>query len=345
MKIFVVNNMVPFMHGGAEELTHYLVTHLRQVGHQAQLIRIPFRYEPAECIYSEMLACRMMRLGEADLVIALKFPAYLIPHPNKVLWLVHQYRQAYDMWDSGHSNIPATSAGQNLRGAIAEADAECFRSVRRLCTISPVTQKRLKKYNQFDSELIRTPLNGPEDFKPGNYGDYVFCGGRINATKRQHLLVEAMRHVRSDAKLLIAGPADSPQDSQRIEKLIEKYNLGSRVKFKVGYHARTDLAAMISNALACAYLPIDEDSYGYVAMEAHQAGKGVLTVSDSGGLLDLIFEEKTGWVREPDSIQIAEALDRIFEKRQRTIEIGEHARQEWLKQELTWERTIERLIR
>ena len=344
MKIFVVNNMAPFMRGGAEDLANYLVAHLRNVGHEAQLLRVPFRHEPADRIFSEMLACRMMRIGDADLVIALKFPAYLIPHPNKVLWLVHQYRQAYDMWDSGHSNIPASHAGQELRASIGEADSECFRSVRRLCTISPVTQQRLKKYNGFESELLRTPINGPEDYKPGEYGDYVFCGGRINSTKRQYLLVEAMRHVRSNAKLLIAGPADTTQDAERLESLIEKYGLQNRIQLKVGYHAREILVPMMRNSLACAYLPIDEDSYGYVTMEANQAGKGVLTVTDSGGLLDLVYDDQTGWVREANAVQIAEALDRIFDYRQRTIDIGSHSRQEWIKKGITWERTIERLV-
>ncbi|AMV31364.1 D-inositol-3-phosphate glycosyltransferase [Pirellula sp. SH-Sr6A] len=344
MKIYVVNNMIPFLHGGAEDLANYLISHLRRVGHVAELLRIPFRYEPAESIYSEMLACRMMRIGDADLVIALKFPAYLIPHPNKVLWLVHQYRQAYDMWDSGYSNIPATEAGQQLRGSIKEADAECFRSVQRLYTISPVTQKRLKKYNQFESELLRTPINGPEDYVPGEYGDYIFCGGRINSTKRQHLLIEAMQHVRSDAKLLIAGPADSPQDSERLERMVEQYGLEDRVILRIGYHDRAELVPMMCNSLACAYLPIDEDSYGYVTMEANQAGKAVLTVNDSGGLLDLVLDDQTGWVRDPDPLQVAEALDLIFTNRQRTVEMGAHARHEWLKKEITWERTVERLV-
>ena len=33
-----------------------------------------------------------------DRLIGLKFPAYLIPHPRKVIWLLHQHRQAYDLW-------------------------------------------------------------------------------------------------------------------------------------------------------------------------------------------------------------------------------------------------------
>ncbi len=344
MKILVVNNMIPFVHGGAEDLANYLVFHLERIGHEVGLLRVPFRYEPADQLYAEMLACRMLRLDDADLVIALKFPAYLIPHPNKSLWLVHQYRQAYDMWDSGHSNIPANREGEQLRETIRQADGECFRSIHRLCTISPVTQDRLRRYNQVDSELLRTPINGPEDFVEGRYGDYIFCGGRINATKRQHLLVEAMRYVRSSAKLIIAGPADTPQDAQRLRHLVARYGLSHRVHLDVGYHAREKIAPLVSHSLACAYLPIDEDSYGYVAMEANQAGKAVITADDAGGLLDLVIDDQTGWVCTPEPVALAQAIDHAFDQRQRTIDLGQHARQEWLRQDITWERTVERLV-
>ncbi len=344
MKILVVNNMIPFIRGGAEELADYLVHHLKRRGHQASLIRVPFRYDPPEQIYDEMLACKMLRMADADLVIALKFPAYLIPHPCKVLWLVHQYRQAYDMWDSGHTNIPGTDEGKQLRQCITRADSECFRSVQRLCTISPVTQKRLQRYNGFESELLRTPLNGPEDFQVGPYGDYIFCGGRINGSKRQHLLVEAMRYAGSSAKLIIAGPADSVHDAQKLERLIETYDLKDRVKLDIGFHSRAKVASLVSRALACAYLPIDEDSLGYVSMEANQAAKGVLTVNDSGGLLDLVFDHQTGWVREPDPKQLGESIDWIFEHRDASMEIGANARRRWLEMGITWERTVERLV-
>ena len=32
-----------------------------------------------------------------DLVIGTKFPSYVVRHPNKVVWLVHQFRQAYEL--------------------------------------------------------------------------------------------------------------------------------------------------------------------------------------------------------------------------------------------------------
>ena len=85
---------------------------LRRYGHDAELLRIPFRWDPAERLYDEMLACRMMRLYNVDRVIGLKFPAYLIPHPHKTLWLIHQYRQAYDLAHSPMSNLPPRRDGR-----------------------------------------------------------------------------------------------------------------------------------------------------------------------------------------------------------------------------------------
>ena len=49
------------------------------------------------------LAWRLLDLSEAngkpvDLVIGMKFPAYLVAHSRKVLWIMHQYRAAYNLW-------------------------------------------------------------------------------------------------------------------------------------------------------------------------------------------------------------------------------------------------------
>jgi len=98
MKVLVVNNMAPFLWGGAEELAANLRKHLILAGHESEILRIPFQWEPSTKIPSQMLMARALELMNVDHVIALKFPAYLIQHPRKTLWLVHQYRQAYDLF-------------------------------------------------------------------------------------------------------------------------------------------------------------------------------------------------------------------------------------------------------
>ena len=98
MRILIATVRIPFMSGGAEVQTEGLLHALADAGHQAEIVAVPFKWYPSACILDHMLACRLLDLTEfsgvtVDRVIALKFPAYYIPHPNKVLWIIHQHRQ------------------------------------------------------------------------------------------------------------------------------------------------------------------------------------------------------------------------------------------------------------
>ena len=127
MKVLVVNTMAPFVHGGAEALADSLRENLIIAGHEAEVLRIPFKWEPATRVVPQMLMVRALELRNVDRVIALKFPAYLIRHPVKTVWLLHQYRQAYDLYDAGRSNLPVGETGQEIRGVIRTGDDESFR--------------------------------------------------------------------------------------------------------------------------------------------------------------------------------------------------------------------------
>ena len=84
MNVLVLNNAAPFIRGGAEELAEQLVQSLNTTaGVEAELLRIPFRWEPADRILEEILINRNLHLYKVDRVIALKFPAYLIAHRTR----------------------------------------------------------------------------------------------------------------------------------------------------------------------------------------------------------------------------------------------------------------------
>lgn len=345
MKVLVVTNMAPFVRGGAEELAAHLLGRLNATaGVQAELLRIPFKWDPAERLIEEMLIARSLRLTNVDRVIGLKFPAYLIPHERKTIWLVHQFRQAYDLFGTAYSNLPATARAGEIRAAIRRADDFCFRQAQEIFTIARVPRERLLKYNGFESEVLPLPLNNPEPFRDAGHGDYIFAGGRIDASKRQHLLVEAMRHVRSAVKLVVGGPPQSDADAERLRQVARAHGLEDRVTFEFGFLPRESIASRVNEALACAYVPLDEDAPGYVTMEAFHASKAVVTATDSGGVLDLVRDEATGYVVPPEPEALAGAFDRLFHDRARTIELGAAARALLLSLEANWPRTIERLI-
>ena len=345
MKILVVNNMAPFIRGGAEELADHLVANLQRTkGVSAELLRIPFAWEPYERVVEEMMLCRMMELYWVDRVIALKFPAYLMPHSHKTLWLLHQYRQAYDLFDRGQSHIPCTRRGKAIRDLVKNADDACFRAVQRIFVNSSTTQDRLQRYNGFSSTILPPPLNDPEIFANLSTGDYIFAGGRVNAGKRQHLLIEAMKLCRSGVRLIIGGPPDTPADAARLHKAAADTRLNGRLELDLGFLERSKLAAYVNNALACAYLPFDEDSVGYVTMEAFQAEKPVITVTDAGGVLDIVKHGTTGLVVEPTPRALADAMDRLCLERWRTEKLGQAGHDLWASRNVTWRNTVETLL-
>jgi glycosyltransferase involved in cell wall biosynthesis len=343
MKVLVVNNAVPFVRGGAEELADNLVAALNAThGVQAELMRIPFKWTPSERLIEEILIHRQLRLWNVDRVIALKFPAYLIPHEEKVLWILHQFRQAYDLGDVGQGLGDEGREGQ-IKAAIREADNQCFRQSKTLFVNSPVTQGRLAKYNGFAAEVLYPPLNDEALFGAGEDGGYVFAGGRVGPGKRQHLLIEAMAHVPGSGRLLIAGPPDTAAYASSLESLVVDLGLEDRVSLRFGFHPREAIARWVNEARACAYLPYDEDSLGYVAMEAFAAGKAVLTTTDSGGLLEMVGES-TGCIAEPEPQSIAKGLALLFEKPAKAAELGRAAQVEWRRRNLTWPATVQRLL-
>lgn len=344
MKVLIVNNMAPFILGGAEELAKHLEKNIILSGHEAEILRIPFQWKPATRIPSQMMMARALQLYNVDRVIALKFPAYLIQHPHKILWLVHQYRQAYDLYDANKSNLTAIEGTDELRILIKEADNKTFYESKKVFATSEIVKKRLFRYNQFEADILPIPVNDPELFLGGELGDYIFAGGRVNTMKRQHLLLEALRYTDKNVKLVIAGPPDSIEDAEMLRKCVSQFGLRDRVKLDLQFLPRARYVEYVNNARAIACIPFDEDT-GYVAMEAALAGKALIATTDSGGILKLAKNLETGWVVEPDPAALATAMSAVFKNTRQVSHYGKAARELWDSLDITWTKTVEVLLK
>ena len=123
-------------------------------------------------------------------------------------------------------------------------------------------------------------------------GAWVLVSGNTSCLRPCVTYAQAVR-------LVIAGPPDDDQYRVRLEQYVARYNLADRVEFRFGFRPRHEIAQLMNEALACVYLPIDEDSLGYVSMEAFCAAKPVLTSQDAGGLLEIVHNDQTGFVAAP----------------------------------------------
>src|SRR6266516_1721457 len=172
MRILIATTHVPFIRGGAELLAAGLRDELQANGHQAEIVAIPFKWYPPEKILAHMLACRLLDLTEVagtpvDLLIGLKFPAYLIPHPNKVLWILHQFRTAYELWDHPLGDLVYSPNGDLVRDAIREADQKLIPEARRVFANSANVAARLKYFCDIDSTPLYHPPPNADEFYAG----------------------------------------------------------------------------------------------------------------------------------------------------------------------------------
>jgi glycosyltransferase involved in cell wall biosynthesis len=348
MRVIVANVRTPFIYGGGEVLADELVKALKRERHEADLVSLPFNPGEAERIPDQMLAARLVDLREiygapVDRLIALKFPAYLIPHPNKVVWLMHQHRAAYDFWDHPFGNLGAAPRGRTVRDIIRRADQQIADETRGIFTIARNVSRRLREYSGIESTALYHPPSNAESFYCAeNTDDYFFFPSRLSAAKRQELVVQALALTRNPVRVKFAGLPDSPSYGDHLARLAQQHGVAERVEW-LGFVTEEEKRDGYARSLAVIFPPVDED-YGYITLEAMLASKAVITCEDSGGPLEFVLPNETGIVTPPTPADLARAMDALWEDRALARSQGVAGRRHYGALDLSWKHVVETLL-
>jgi len=340
MRIAVCRPQVPFARGGAEIFTDRLVDELRARGHDADLVSVPFKWYPGTRVLTQAFLWRMLDLEEADgqridLVVATKFPSYVVRHPEKRVWLVHQFRQAYELDGTELGQFGDSPGDRAIRRKVQALDRVALGEASRLFAISQNVANRVEASTGLTAEVLPHPPQALE-YRCENYGDFVLSVNRLDRAKRIDLLIEAAA---SDGSLEIVIAGDGP-DRERLERLARERGLNGRARF-TGRIGESELADLYARCLAVYYAPVDED-YGMVPLEAFLSEKPVLTTTDAGGPLEVVSDGSTGLVVTPDVAEIARALGWLREHRDEAATYGRAGKA--IATEVTWDRAIGRLL-
>lgn len=346
IKVAIASTVNPFVDGGANCIVDWLEQALLERGHEVETIRIPFSDHPS-AILEQLVALRLIDLsGAGERLITIRTPSHLLKHPNKVVWFIHHYRGAYDLWGTQFQNLPATPEGDACRRAIVSADNAGLGEARKIFCNSAVTAERLRKYNQIEAEVLYPPLRRPEQFESGGYGDYLLYVSRVNPHKRQALAIESLRYTKTPVRLVIAGKPDPECESYvaSMESLIAQYKLGGRVTLLTRWVSQQEKIQLFANCLAAVYFPLDEDSYGYTSLEAHAARRAVLTTSDAGGTLELITDGVNGLVAPASPQAIAGQMDALYSGKEMARRMGDAGARRVRDLGIDWDHVIDRLL-
>lgn len=341
LTIVVCEAHVPFVRGGAEALVRELVVQLRTAGHLVELVSVPFKWYPKDELMAHAGAWRLLDLSEScgrpiDLLIATKFPTYAARHPAKRLWLMHQYRAAYDLAGTEYADFDHRELDTAVRERVRTFDAAMLAECEAVYTISRTTSDRLRRYNGLTSTPLYHPSPLARRLKPGVDQGYFLSVGRLETVKRVELAIEGLARVPGDSRLLVAGAGTFLHGLQR---RVDELSLGGRVDF-LGDVSDEVLIELYAGARAVVFPPFDED-YGYVTLEAFAAQRPVVTASDSGGVLEFVEADGTGLVGAPTAEGIGEAMRRLAESPALASRLGQAGYDKT--REITWDGVIEAL--
>ena len=340
MRIAVCAPQVPFERGGTEILVETLAQQLRNRGHEVEEVRIPFKWYPGAQVLREGLVWRLLDLEVAqerpiDLVIATKFPSYAIRHPNKVVWLVHQFRQAYDLDRADYGQFGEDAFDRATVRGIHRLDRTTLGEARRIFAISRNVADRLERSTGLEAEVLPPP---PQqlDYRAPEVGEFILSVGRLDRAKRVDLLLEAAA---LDGSLRVVVAGEGP-DRERLERLRAQRGLNGRVTF-AGRVPDYELVDLYARSQGVFYAPFDED-FGFVPYEAFLSEKPVVTTSDAGGPLEVVADRENGLVCEPVPAAIAEACSWLAANPDQARACGQSGKR--TAERVTWDAVVNRLL-
>jgi glycosyltransferase involved in cell wall biosynthesis len=341
-RICICGAKVPFVRGGAEMLMDSLRDELARRGFEVDVVTLPFEWPTRVELLKGCLAWRLVNLTEAagkriDRVIATRFPSYLVKHPNKVVWLVHQLRQIYDLHGTPYSDFADRPRDREVVETVRDMDRRTLREARAVYTISRNVADRLRRGNQVEAEVLYPPPRLDGSYRAGEFGDYVLAVGRLDPLKRFDLLVRAMKHTETAVRCRIAGAG---AEREALGELAARLGVAARVEL-LGWVDDATMVELFAGACGVFFAPYDED-YGYVTVEAFKAGKPVVTTADSGGVLEFVEDGVNGFVCAADSPrEIGARLDRLYRDRLLARSLG--AAGQARVQAIGWDQVIAKL--
>jgi glycosyltransferase involved in cell wall biosynthesis len=340
VRIAVCAPQVPFTRGGAEIFADDLVAELRARDHEVDLVTVPYKWYPGERVLSQAFLWRLLDLEEADgrtidLLIATKFPSYAVRHRNKVVWLLHQFRQAYELDRTDLGQFGESAEDRATRRAVQRLDRVALGEARKLFATSRNVAERLERSTGLSAEVMPHP---PQElpYRTESYDDFVLSVGPLDRRKRHDLLLDALA---ADVSLRCVIVGDGP-DRERLESVARRHSLDGRAHF-TGRVDEQELADLYARCLAVYYAPVDED-FGMVPYEAFLSEKPVVTTTDAGGPLEVVADGRTGLVCEPRAAAVAEACSWLRAHVDDAKEWGRAGKE--IARRVSWNETIQRLL-
>ena len=234
-----------------------------------------------------------------------------------------------------HDPLTFKFPGPFIREIIRYLDrfALAHERVKRYLTMSETVRRREDYFPREADVLIIPPPPPHKTFRSTGW-KYLFTASRLDNPKRIGLMIKAMQHVHHAIPLKIAGAG--PEEKQL--KILAGDD--RRIEF-LGFVPDNKMEELYADSLAVLFTPYEED-YGFITLEAMMSRKPVISTIDSGGPIEFITDNQTGYIVDPDPEKIAAKINLLFQNKNDAIRMGQNAYNRV--KMITWDKFVSELL-
>lgn len=364
MRIAIVTpSPIPFVVGGAEKLFMGMLYHFSKLtSHRFDLIKIPVKDQDFWRLMWGYYDFYKLDLTHFDAVLVTKYPAWMIRHPNKILYMQHTCRGVYDLYpfDRLTTDFKSITKVSNklskLENLLENKDTKPFDLFEELFYLYSIRHNLPPGVFDFPNPLTRAIIHKLDRMSFLDVKSFNAISKNVSQRKDyfpEDAKVKVIYHPSSLENLHCSSykyifTASRLEKLKRVDLLIKAFKkidndidfliagTGSeenylkelakddeRVKF-LGFVSDHKLVELYSNALFVPFIPYDED-YGLITIEAMSSSKPVLTTIDSGGVKELVKSGYNGIITEPNVDKIADAMRLLISDLDKTIKMGKNA--------------------
>lgn len=371
---------VPFVLGGAENLWTTWVDYLNShTEHAADLIKLPSPERNFWEIIDSYRAFSEMNLDHFDAVIVTKYPAWMIQHRCKIVYMQHKLRGLYDTYPQTltqqlpehpllneltellsvqHTNRSHLASLWKVLAALQEQRAQL--PADEFALPAPLIRAIVHFMDNIALSLDEVATYATLSYTVANRADHFPIGAKVQvlphpsglatqAPKDYRTIFTASRHdapkrldllIRAYRLTRVEHPLIIAGEGPQTELLKQLAQGDERIHF-VGRLAPAELAKAYAQALFVPFIPYQED-LGLITLEALSTKKAVLTTTDSGGAAEIVKHQQTGLIVEPSETAIAEAIAQLCEHSEQTKNMGEQGALSIA--HISWQQLTEQLL-
>lgn len=333
----------PYLDGGKYHNKYMLYTpkaedpELKKLPSNFHLKEIPFPR-----MWTQVRLAKELRSEELDLFFV---PSHVMPFVvPKAKTIVTIHDVAFKLFPESYSLAQRKYLELTTKFAVSKADA--------IITISETTKKDLVRLFGADPEKIKVTYLGfdaPEfnikSYPAGTWESiadkfgikksFFLYLGRIEDKKNVKKMIQTFYEVLSrgeDMQFVLAGKKASGDQSQEIDELIKKYNLGDRIIF-TGYIDEVEKNFLFSKASFFLFLSKYE-GFGLPVLEAFYFG--VPVIASRIPVFKELFEEAALLVNEKEPKESSAEIAKLLKNKRKQEKMIEKGRE--LVKKFSWQR-------